>query len=105
MGAIQPETQVYEINDSEAQRFRNALKNSPIILFEHDLSLRYTWVYNPNSKFGNTAEQIIGKTDDELLTPKRARQITRIKRKVLTSGRGTRKEMEHHDTCIPIGHL
>ena len=94
MRATQPEPErVSESNTTEAQRFENALRNTPIILFEHDCQLRYTWIFNPNPKFGNTAEQIIGKTDAELLTPHRARQLTEIKQKVLTGGKGARQEV------------
>lgn len=57
---------------SEVQRFKLALKNSPVIVFDLDRQLRYTWVYNPNPKFGYTADQIIGKTDAELLSLEKA---------------------------------
>ena len=79
---------------SETERFRIALRHSPIIVFEHDLDLRYTWMYNPSPKFGYSAEEIIGKTDAELLTPECARELTDLKRQVLKSGRGARKEVE-----------
>ena len=29
------------------ERFRVALKNSPIAVFNQDRDLRYTWMYNP----------------------------------------------------------
>lgn len=82
-----------ELVPSTEQRFKLALKNSPIMLFEHDRDLRYTWIYNPNPEFGYTADQIIGKTDAELLTPAGASQLTKIKTKVLASGRGARQEV------------
>lgn len=46
------------------ERFRVALKNSPIFVFNQDLELRYTWVYNP--AFGFTAEEML-KRDSELI--------------------------------------
>jgi PAS domain S-box-containing protein len=85
--------QACHADPSDEQRFRIALKHSPIILFGHDRKLRYTWMYNPNPKFGNTAAQIIGRTDAELLTPARARQLTSLKRRVLKSGKAVRKEV------------
>jgi PAS domain S-box-containing protein len=80
-----------------AERGRPALKKSPIILFEHDRNLRYTWVFNPNPAFGYHPEQIIGKTDAELLSPARARQLIELKQRVLASGRGDRQEV-----AIPV---
>jgi len=82
-----------EATQSDEQRMKTALKNSPIILFEHDRKLRYTWVFNPNPKFGNTTAQIIGKTDAELLPPSRSRSLTDLKRRVLASGQRARKEI------------
>jgi PAS domain S-box-containing protein len=75
------------------ERGTPALKKSPIILFEHDCDLRYTWVFSPNPVFGYKAEQIIGKTDAELLSPVRARQVMDLKQRVLACGRGDRKEV------------
>ncbi len=56
--------------------------------------MRYTWVFNPNPKFGNTSEQILGKTDAELLGNEKAAELTQIKRSVLKKGRGTRREVK-----------
>ena len=76
------------------ERFRVALKNSPITVFTQDRDLRYTWVFNPNPKFGNTSEQILGKTDAELLGNEKAAELTQIKRSVLKRGRGIRREVK-----------
>ena len=78
---------------SDGDRFRIALKNSPTIVFEHDRSLRCTWIYNPSPKFGFSVDQIIGKTDAELLTPERARELTALKQEVLKRGKHARKEV------------
>ncbi len=73
------------------ERFQIALKNSPIIVFNHDTELRYTWIYNPTSEF--TVDQILGKLDSDLLPPEDADRLMSIKRQVLTSGVGTRQEI------------
>jgi len=73
------------------ERFRIALKNSPIVVFNQDRKLRYTWIYN--SGFGIKAEAIIGKTDDEIFLPENAAKLTNIKTKVLKTGVGTREEV------------
>jgi hypothetical protein len=73
------------------ERFRVALKNSPIFVFNQDKDLRYTWVYNPS--FGVTAEEILGKRDSDFICAEDAERLTTIKRDVLTTGIGTREEV------------
>jgi len=76
--------------DLNAERFRVALKNTSITVFNQDKDLRYTWIYNPTFGLDDTA--IIGKLDSELIPPESAQRITDIKRRVLTTGIGTREE-------------
>ncbi len=73
------------------ERFRVALKNSPIFVFNQDKELNYTWVYNPIS--GWTVEQMLGKHDFDLIPAKDAERLTAIKHSVLISGIGTREEV------------
>ncbi|BAY10422.1 hybrid sensor histidine kinase/response regulator [Calothrix sp. NIES-2098] len=73
------------------ERFRVALKNSPIFVFNQDLELRYTWVYNP--AFGFTAEEMLGKRDSELIPLESAHHLTALKLGVLVTGVGTRDEV------------
>jgi len=72
------------------QRFRVALEGSPTTVFSQDRDLRYTWVYNPQE--GMSEEDILGKTDEELVGPEIADRMTAVKRKVLETGRPTRQE-------------
>jgi len=72
------------------EKFRITLKNSPIVVWNQDKDLRYTWIYNPNPGF--KPEKTIGKTDKELLPADDAEKLMHIKRKVLESGIGTREE-------------
>ena len=72
------------------QRFRVALNNSPITVFSQDLSLRYTWVYNPHMYKGR---DILGKTDAELLSPEAAAPITELKSRVLRTAAPLRGEV------------
>ncbi|MEH2286674.1 hybrid sensor histidine kinase/response regulator [Nostoc sp.] len=73
------------------ERFRVALKNSPIFVYNQDKDLRYTWVYNPPS--GLIVEEILGKQDLDIITVEDAQHLTTIKRGVLTTGIGTREEV------------
>ncbi len=77
------------LRESE-DRFRVAMKHSPVFVFNQDRNLRYTWVYNPQREF--EPEAIIGKTDADLLPPEQASRLTEIKRRTLDSGIGTRQE-------------
>lgn len=73
------------------ERFRVALKNSPIFVYNQDKELRYTWVYNPFS--GLTVESILGKQDSDIMPAEDAQRQTAIKSRVLTTGIGTREEV------------
>ena len=84
------------LTDSD-KRFRLALENSPITVFEQDLDLRYTWIYNP--KLGYAANSVIGMTDADLMDAFVAGQLTTIKRVVLETGQSVRQDV----TVAPVG--
>jgi PAS domain S-box-containing protein len=72
------------------ERLRIALSDSPIKVFNQDRDLRYTWVYNLQE--GWTEEDYLGKTDEEIFGPENAATMTAIKRPVLETGQGARRE-------------
>ncbi len=72
------------------ERFRVALKDSPITVFNQDRDLRYTWIYNPRPYWH---QEVVGKTDDELLGVKKASALTELKKKVLSAGIAVREEV------------
>lgn len=72
------------LKDSEAH-FRLALGNLPITVWNMDTDLRYLWYYE--HEHGNLSETIIGKTDHDLYSQADAEYITRLKKKVLESGK------------------
>lgn len=78
------------LRESE-ERFRIALKNSPIVVFNQDLGLRYTWIYNPHP--GLLPNAVLGKTDAELLPPRNSARLTEIKQQVIKTGTGLREEV------------
>ncbi|SEH06109.1 chemotaxis protein CheB [Candidatus Venteria ishoeyi] len=80
--------QAKDILHLNEERMRVALKASPVAIFNQDTKLRYTWSYNAYSGFID--EQILGKTDAELLTEEEATKLTAIKQEVLMSGKGQR---------------
>lgn len=73
-------------------RFETALKNSPIVVFQQDLQLCYTWVYNPHPGFDS--EAFLGKTDLEMFLPEDAVELTRIKQRVLDREVSARQEIK-----------
>jgi PAS domain S-box-containing protein len=74
------------------ERFRVALKNSPIAVFTQDRDLRYTWMYN--SQLPWSGKDKLGKTPAEIFTPEEAERIAEVRRRVLETGNGTRCETQ-----------
>jgi len=79
------------LRESET-RFRLALENSSIVVFNQDKELRYTWIYNPNTAFD--VAKTLGKTDAELLPKNDAAHLTEIKMRVLQTGVKAREEVK-----------
>jgi PAS domain S-box-containing protein len=73
------------------ERFRIAISNSPLVVFNQDLDLRYTWIYN--STFNFTPEEIIGKSDSDIFSSEDAKKLILIKKQVINTGIGIRKEV------------
>jgi PAS domain S-box-containing protein len=63
------------------ERFRVAIENSPILVFNCDADLRYTWVYNNAATARQEDEGLVGKTDLEVMQhPEEARRMMDLKR-------------------------
>jgi signal transduction histidine kinase len=72
------------------QRFKVALIDTPIVVFNQDLDLRYTWIYNAQSY---ADQPVIGKTDADLFSAEDAMRLTALKRRVMAAGLLTREEV------------
>jgi len=72
------------------ERFRVALKNSPVVVFSQDRELRYTWINSP--VLGWALEGYRGQTDAEIVGGEEGARLMAIKQSVLLSGIGTRTE-------------
>lgn len=70
--------------DEAKQRFEIALRGSPISVFSQDRDMRYVWMHNAPA--GLAADQVIGKTDADLLPAEAAETITAAKRQVMETG-------------------
>lgn len=69
-----------------------ALKSAPLSLFNQDLNLRYTWIYNATQNF--SVEEVIGRRDQDLVSPESAAQLNQLKQQVLDTGIGLREEVK-----------
>jgi PAS domain S-box-containing protein len=87
---ISERRQAEEAMRRNEERFRVALKDSPITVFNQDCEMRYTWIYNPQLHWRHEA---IGKTDAEILGAKNAASLTELKRRVLKTGLALRQEV------------
>ncbi|MGI8905831.1 MAG: PAS domain-containing sensor histidine kinase [Candidatus Sumerlaeaceae bacterium] len=83
--------QAYDNLAQSEHRFHIALLNSPIMVAQLDADLRYTWVYNPQRGFHESA--MIGKTDAEFLSPHNAALMQRLWRDTITCGSRLRREL------------
>ncbi|WP_207536899.1 sensor histidine kinase [Sabulicella rubraurantiaca] len=86
------ERRVMERTESIAQinrRFDAALSAADVTVFTQDEKLAYTWISKP--ELGLTVEEIIGRTDEELMGDA-ALPIVAVKRRVLATGKPERME-------------
>ncbi len=70
------------LRESE-QRFRLALKNSPVVVAMQDSNLVYQWAYNTRTQ---RSEYVVGKTDMDLFAPEDMPSILEAKSNVLQTG-------------------
>lgn len=84
----------YRSLEKSERRLRLTLANSPDVIAVQDAELRYTWMSSPASA-GQT-EDVVGKTDEDLLPASEARYLTEIKRQVLSSGDSYHEEIPSH---------
>lgn len=96
---VQAHRQAEEALRQNEERFRVALQHSHVVVFNQDADLRYTWIHNPRHSF--KADEVLGKTDADLLPPEEAARLMELKRRVLESGVGTRTEI----LLTPYGQL
>jgi PAS domain S-box-containing protein len=72
-------------------RYEKALRGSQVTVYTQDRDLRYTSISNPIA--GLTIEDILGRTDEEILPPASAASTTAVKREVIASGQPKRVEV------------
>jgi PAS domain S-box-containing protein len=96
---ITQQRQAHDALHLSEERFRVVLKNKPVVVFTHDLRLRYTWIrssvlaLNPNLPVGTAAQEYLGRTDAEIFGGEDGERLTAIKEEVLRTG------IESHTEC------
>ncbi len=76
------------------QRFELALSSSGITVFVQDAGLRYKWIHNP--LLGRAPDEVIGRTDLEIMPASAANRIREVNRAVIADG-----EPREEDVLIP----
>ncbi len=71
-------------------RYETALRGSHVTVFTQDSGLRYTSISSP--LFGRSVEDMLGRTDEEILPADNAAAIVALKRAALASGQAQRGE-------------
>lgn len=74
------------------QPFQFAMQNIPMVLAHCNVNLEYTWIYNPHPDFED--QTILGKRDDELDQNEGIKQLMKLKKDVLKSGKAIRRQIQ-----------
>lgn len=73
------------------ERFHVALKGSPIMVSEQDSQFRYIWVHNLHPGFAS--DDIVGKTDGEVLPSSASQTLIDLKQSILETGERVSQEI------------
>ncbi len=89
----QVNAQAWELNLLRARfaRYETALRGSQVTVYTQDRDLRYTSISNP--MLGHSIEDLLGRTDAEILPSDGSAAVMAIKREVLANGEAKRAEV------------
>lgn len=89
----QVEAQASELNLLHARfaRYETALRGSQVIVYTQDRNLRFTSI--SNGMLGRPVEDILGRTDEEILPSDAAARIVHLKREALAAEQSKRAEI------------
>jgi len=94
----QVDAQAWELNLLRARfsRYEIALRGSQVTIYTQDRDLRYTSITNP--MLGRTIEDILGRSDDEIMPTEGGASLIALKRNVLATGEPNNTEVALEDT-------
>ncbi|MGH6663777.1 MAG: sensor histidine kinase, partial [Pseudolabrys sp.] len=72
-------------------RYEAALRGSQVTVYTQDRNLRYTSLTNP--MLGRSIEDVLGRTDEEILPPDGGKTVISMKREALANGQPKRAEV------------
>lgn len=72
-------------------RLRVALRHAPVVVYQQDRDLRYTWVDNLSRRFW--PDEVVGRTDADLLPAAEAAFVVPLKRRVMETGQTARRQV------------
>jgi PAS domain S-box-containing protein len=100
----QVSAQAGELNLLRARfaRYETVLRASQVTVYTQDRNLRYTSISNP--MLGRSTDDILGRTDEEILPQDCRASIMASKREVLASGQARRAEIALDDGAGPRWH-
>lgn len=87
------EAQARELNllRTRFARYETALRGSHVTVFTQDRDLRYLSI--SNSMFGRSVEDIVGRTDEEILPADSGPEVIALKREAIAAGQPKRAEL------------
>ncbi|MGE4163379.1 MAG: PAS domain S-box protein [Vicinamibacterales bacterium] len=98
VGVVTDVTEREEVEEQlrvTSERFEAAIDRTPVVVFNQDRDLRYTWIHNPG--LGLTPDGVLGLTDADVLEQlEDARRAEAVKRRVLATGHAERGELCVH---------
>lgn len=80
-----------QVPQEAEERYRTALRNSPVVFAWVDPDLRYEWIFNPHTDFDPQA--VVGKRDDQLDVGPGVDALMALKRRVFARGEQEREEV------------
>ncbi len=83
-------------------RYEAALRGSQVTVYTQDRDLRYTSISNP--MFGRSIDDLLGRTDEEILPPDGGMTVIALKREAIASGQTKRAEVAIESTPGPRWH-
>jgi PAS domain S-box-containing protein len=83
-------------------RYETALRGSQVTVYTQDRALRYTSISNP--MFGLSVEDILGRTDEEIVPSEAISAIAAVKHEAIETGRPTRIELAVESAQGPRWH-